>query len=159
MAHLGQLPEVGSLPTKLVQDAAVEALLLRAAAAQLGDVGVVQTGPVLRERLGTVALYLPATHTHTHTHTDTHTHGHTHMYTGTNGLNVIYTCTAGWCSGTASLLTFPVALPAFTHLRSQCVFLCERTICMTGVFVFVCACVFVCGCVCVSICVCLRMCM
>ena len=81
MAHLGQLPEVGSLPTKLVQDAAVEALLLRAAAAQLGDVGVVQTGPVLRERLGTVALYLPATHTHTHTHTDTHTHGHTHTHT------------------------------------------------------------------------------
>lgn len=58
--HLGQVPQIGPLPPQLVQDAAVEGLLLLAAVAQLRQVGVIQAGPVLREGLGTVPLDLPA---------------------------------------------------------------------------------------------------
>lgn len=58
--HLGQVPQIGPLPPQLVQDAAVEGFLLLAAMAQLRHVGVIQTGPVLREGLGTVPLDLPA---------------------------------------------------------------------------------------------------
>lgn len=58
--HLGQVPQIGPLPAQLVQDAAVEGFLLLAAMAQLRQVGVIQTGPVLREGLGTAPLDLPA---------------------------------------------------------------------------------------------------
>lgn len=57
-SHLGQVSQRRSLPAQLIQDAAVKGLLLRAAAAQLRQVGVIQTGPVLREGLGTVSLNL-----------------------------------------------------------------------------------------------------
>lgn len=61
-SHLGQVSQRRSLPAQLIQDAAVKGLLLLAAAAQLRQVGVIQTGPVLREGLGTVPLNLSTSH-------------------------------------------------------------------------------------------------
>lgn len=58
-AHLRQLSQLGSLPPQLIQDAAVKGLLLLPAPAQLRQVWIIQTGPVLCEGLGTAALDLP----------------------------------------------------------------------------------------------------
>lgn len=59
-AHLRQVSQLRSLPPQLIKDAAVETLLLLTAAAQFSQVWIIQTGPVLREGLGTVSLDLPA---------------------------------------------------------------------------------------------------
>lgn len=58
-AHLRQISQLRSLPAQLVKDAVVKGLLLPTATAQLGQIGIVQAGPVLGERLGAVPLDLP----------------------------------------------------------------------------------------------------
>lgn len=58
-SHLRQVSQLRPLPPQLIKDAAVEGLLLLTATAQLPQVRIIQTGPVLREGLGTVSLDLP----------------------------------------------------------------------------------------------------
>lgn len=58
-SHLGQVSQLRPLPPQLIENAAVEGLLLLTATAQFPQVGIIQTGPVLREGLGTVSLDLP----------------------------------------------------------------------------------------------------
>lgn len=58
-SHLRQVSQLRPLPPQLIEDAAVEGLLLLTATAQFPQVGIIQTGPVLGEGLGTVSLDLP----------------------------------------------------------------------------------------------------
>lgn len=60
VSDLGQVSQFGSLPAELLQHTVIEHLLLLTAVTELRQACVVQTGPVLGERLGTVPLNLPA---------------------------------------------------------------------------------------------------
>lgn len=59
LTHFGQVSQLWPLPAQLLQHTVIKLLLLLAAVAQLSQVRVIQTGPVLCEGLGTVPLYLP----------------------------------------------------------------------------------------------------
>lgn len=60
VSDLGQVSQFWSLPAELLQHTVVKLLLLLTAVTELSQVRIVQTGPVLGERLGTVPLNLPA---------------------------------------------------------------------------------------------------
>lgn len=59
-SDLGQVSQFRSLPAELLQHTVIKLLLLFTAVTELGQARIVQAGPVLGERLGTVPLNLPA---------------------------------------------------------------------------------------------------